>query len=143
MFVSVSTCVCASVCVCPVAQATVSRLELLELRRGGMRARWAAVAGASGYMLLYAPLTGEGDSEEKEVRPPGPVCIKRELLGLIWTCVYACVCVCVCVCVRVRVCVRVCVCMCVCVLLCTCVCVYVCVCERIYVCVFACACVFV
>lgn len=33
-----------------------------------MRVRWKAVAGASGYMILYAPLTEEDASDEKEVR---------------------------------------------------------------------------
>ncbi|XP_059920806.1 collagen alpha-1(XIV) chain [Gadus macrocephalus] len=62
--------------------ATVSRLELLDMSPSAMRARWSAVAGASGYMLLYAPLTGEGDAEEKELKVSEAI-TELELEGLI------------------------------------------------------------
>lgn len=47
---------------------TVNNLELFDITHSTMRVRWKAVAGASGYMILYAPLTEEDASDEKEVR---------------------------------------------------------------------------
>lgn len=56
-------------CLCPaVALPMVNDLELFDITHSTMRVRWKTAAGASGYMILYAPLT-EGDAaDEKEVR---------------------------------------------------------------------------
>ncbi|XP_055732321.1 collagen alpha-1(XIV) chain isoform X2 [Salvelinus fontinalis] len=46
----------------------VNNLELFDITHNSMRARWRVAEGASGYMILYAPLT-EGDAaDEKEVK---------------------------------------------------------------------------
>lgn len=46
---------------------TISNLQLFDITHNTMRVRWKTAEGASGYMILYAPLT-EGDStDEKEV----------------------------------------------------------------------------
>lgn len=45
----------------------VTTLQLSDVTHSTMRARWNSVEGVSGYMLLYAPLTDDGDSVEKEV----------------------------------------------------------------------------
>lgn len=51
-----------------VALPMVNELELFDITHSTMRVRWKTAAGASGYMILYAPLT-EGDAaDEKEVR---------------------------------------------------------------------------
>ncbi|XP_076016833.1 collagen alpha-1(XIV) chain, partial [Genypterus blacodes] len=46
----------------------VTSLQLLDVTQSSMKARWDSVDGVSGYMLLYAPLTEDRDSEEREVR---------------------------------------------------------------------------
>lgn len=58
--------VCPCVCVCAVPLPTVTGLQLLDVTHNAMKAKWDSVDGASGYMLLYAPLTG-GQLDEKEV----------------------------------------------------------------------------
>lgn len=55
------------VCVYVVALPTVTALQLFDVTHSTMKARWDSVDGVSGYMLLYAPLTDEGDLDEKEV----------------------------------------------------------------------------
>lgn len=57
------SCVCAYV----VALPTVTGLKLFDVTHSTMKARWDSVDGVSGYMLLYTPLTDEGDLDEKEV----------------------------------------------------------------------------
>lgn len=63
MFVCVWSCVWGYV----VALPTVTGLQLFDVTHSAMKARWDSVDGVSGYMLLYAPLTGGGDLDEKEV----------------------------------------------------------------------------
>nr|XP_004574281.2 collagen alpha-1(XIV) chain isoform X4 [Maylandia zebra] len=60
---------------------TVNNLELFDITHSTMRVRWKAVAGASGYMILYAPLTEEDASDEKEVKVDDSV-TEVELEGL-------------------------------------------------------------
>ena len=71
MLVCVWSCVCVYVCVCvcvyEVALPTVTGLQLLDVTHSTMKARWDSVEGVAGYMLLYAPLSGGGESDEKEV----------------------------------------------------------------------------
>ncbi len=50
-----------------VALPTVSDLEVYDVTDNSMRARWRDVEGASGYMILYAPLSSE-TTDEREVR---------------------------------------------------------------------------
>ncbi|CAB1321334.1 unnamed protein product [Coregonus sp. 'balchen'] len=45
----------------------VNGLELYDVTHNTMRARWSGVQGVSGYTVLYAPLTEDGASDEKEV----------------------------------------------------------------------------
>lgn len=57
------------VCVRPaVALPMVNELELFDITHSTMRVRWKIAAGASGYMILYAPLTEGDPADEKEVR---------------------------------------------------------------------------
>lgn len=54
---------------CPaVALPTVNNLELHDITHSTMRVRWRAAIGATGYMILYAPLTEGESADEKEVR---------------------------------------------------------------------------
>lgn len=46
----------------------VERLDLSEPTQDTMRVRWRAAPAASGYMILYAPLTQGEPDDEKEVR---------------------------------------------------------------------------
>ncbi len=51
-----------------VALPMVNDLELFDITHSTMRVRWRTAAGASGYMILYAPLTEGDPADEKEVR---------------------------------------------------------------------------
>ncbi|XP_077382117.1 collagen alpha-1(XIV) chain isoform X2 [Festucalex cinctus] len=61
---------------------TVTGLQLFDVTLNSIKARWDRVKGASGYMVLYAPLTDDGDLDEKEVKVSEAV-NKLELDGLI------------------------------------------------------------
>lgn len=50
-----------------VALPTVNDLELFDITHSTMRVRWKTAPGASGYMILYAPLTEQETADEKEV----------------------------------------------------------------------------
>lgn len=56
------------VCLCVlVALPSVTSLQLFDVTQSTMKARWNRVDGVSGYMLLYAPLTDDGDLDRMEV----------------------------------------------------------------------------
>ncbi|XP_047675468.1 collagen alpha-1(XIV) chain-like isoform X2 [Tachysurus fulvidraco] len=46
----------------------VDNLYLYDITHNSMRVRWVPAEGASGYMILYAPLSDQGSSDEKEVK---------------------------------------------------------------------------
>lgn len=58
---------CVWSCAYAVALPTVTGLQLFDVTHNSIKARWDKVKGASGYMVLYAPLTDEGDLAEQEV----------------------------------------------------------------------------
>uniref|UniRef100_A0A8C2XBB3 Collagen type XIV alpha 1 chain n=1 Tax=Cyclopterus lumpus TaxID=8103 RepID=A0A8C2XBB3_CYCLU len=60
---------------------TVTALQLLDVTPSTMKARWDSVDGVSGYMLLYAPLTDDGNFDETEVKV-SDVVTELELDGL-------------------------------------------------------------
>ncbi|XP_043078905.1 collagen alpha-1(XIV) chain-like [Puntigrus tetrazona] len=60
---------------------TVSDLEVYEVTDNSMRARWRDAEGASGYMILYAPLSGE-TTDERELKVDESV-TDVELTGMI------------------------------------------------------------
>ncbi|KAG7235269.1 hypothetical protein INR49_002875 [Caranx melampygus] len=61
---------------------TVTGLQLFDVTHSTMKARWDSVDGVSGYMLLYTPLTDDGDLDEKEIKVSDAV-TELELDGLI------------------------------------------------------------
>uniref|UniRef100_H2U2U9 Collagen type XIV alpha 1 chain n=1 Tax=Takifugu rubripes TaxID=31033 RepID=H2U2U9_TAKRU len=60
---------------------SVTGLQLLDVTHSTMKATWASVEGASGYMLLYGPLIEDGQLNEKEIKLPDAV-TQLELQGL-------------------------------------------------------------
>uniref|UniRef100_A0AAV2K1X8 Collagen alpha-1(XIV) chain n=1 Tax=Knipowitschia caucasica TaxID=637954 RepID=A0AAV2K1X8_KNICA len=46
----------------------VNELELFDITHSTMMVRWRTAVGASGYMILYAPLTESETADEKEVK---------------------------------------------------------------------------
>lgn len=67
LFVCVWSCVCVCMCAYIDALPTVTGLQLFDVTHSTMKARWDNVDGVSGYMLLYTPLSDDGDLDEKEV----------------------------------------------------------------------------
>ncbi|XP_053719022.1 collagen alpha-1(XIV) chain-like [Synchiropus splendidus] len=60
---------------------TVNELDLFDVTHSTMRVRWRTAVGASGYMILYAPLTEDDPDGEKEVKVDSSV-NEVELEGL-------------------------------------------------------------
>lgn len=56
-----------------VALPTVRDLKVYDVTDNSMRAHWRDAEGASGYMILYAPLSSE-NTDEREVRLANCLC---------------------------------------------------------------------